>query len=358
MDHQAEQLSDLQRAYRSSLETFLGSQSEQSLYDASQVALQFIQRGVGPEEMVAIHTESLERLLAVTPPLDATRRITQSFQFLIEMMIAYGVRYKDYLDLRMREQASRLERDAEIERLRVAEQVRLQGEAIKEREAFLSFVAHELRNPLTVLIGNIDYLVTSSRATEPARQARIFANLRTASQRLQEIITNMLVMSRVQRSASVASLSSVSLGKIVQDATDEVVLQATDRRTEMDVQIPTPPPVVKGDGAALTRVFINLLDNAIKYTPMGGRVWIRVYQDGDMVYVEIGDTGQGIAETELPHLFDPYYRGFADATPFAKGFGLGLALVKMIVDQHGGSIRVTSRVGSGTVFTVALQASP
>lgn len=346
--------SDLHRAYESSLEAFLRSQSEQSLYDASQMALHFIKRGVGPEEIVAAHTESLEKLLASVPPMDATRRITQSFQFLIEMMIAYGVRYKEYLDLGMKEQALRMERESEIQRLRSEEQVRLQAQAIEDREAFLSFVAHELRNPLTVLMGNIDYLLTGRRASEPEKQSRILVNLKTASQRLQSVVTNLLIISRMQRSESATPVNSVSLNQIIQDAVDEVVLQATDRRIEMDADLPADLPMVKGESVSLTRLFSNLLDNGIKYTPMGGRLWVRAHEDNGMVYVEVGDTGQGISREELPHLFDPYYRAHSKATPFAKGTGLGLALVKTIVDRHGGNIRVDSQPGKGTVFTVAL----
>ena len=345
---------DLNHAYESSLGNFLRSQSEQSLYDASQMALKFIENGVGPEEIVAVHTESLEKLLASVPPMDATRRISQSFQFLIEMMIAYGVRYKEYLDVGMKEQALRLERESEIRRLHAEEQVRLQAQALEDRQALLAFVAHELRNPLTVLMGNIDYLLTGRRASDPEKQSRILANLKAASQRLQNVVTNLLIISRMERSEGSAPMNPIALSQVIQDAVDEVVLQATDRRIEMDADLPSDLPMVKGEGTSLTRLFSNLLENGIKYTPIGGRLWIRAHEENGMVSVEVGDTGQGISQEELPHLFDPYYRARSTATPFAKGAGLGLALAKTIVDRHRGEIRVKSHPGQGTVFTIVL----
>jgi signal transduction histidine kinase len=347
---------DVTRLYAVRLEEFLHEKNERSLYNATQMARELVEGGVGPEEVVALHTDALERSLRDLPPLERTRLMSLSFQFLVEMMITYGVFYKQYLDLRAQDRTQALERNAEIQRVRSEEMIRLQAQTIKDREAFLTFVAHELRNPLTILVGNIEYLLTGKRSGEPERQTRILNNLKTAATRLQNLVTNLLAMSRMQREGGQV-LSSLSLKDIIQQAVDEVVLQATDRRIELEVEPSVDLPPINGDETALVRLFSNLLENGIKYTPMGGRVWVRTSSQNGVVAVEIGDNGQGVPSEELPHLFDLYYRARSSGTPFAKGSGLGLALAKTIVDRHGGEILVESKVGEGTVFTIKLNAA-
>jgi signal transduction histidine kinase len=339
--------------YSATLDAFLQAQSERALYDASQLARVFIERGLGPEEIVAFHTEACDRILRTLPPIERARQIGLSFQFMIEIMIAYGVGYKEYLDLRTRERTSAADRETETLRARTEERIQLQRQAIEERETLLSFIAHELRNPLTILVGNVDYLLTGRRASDPDRQARIFANLKSAATRMQNLVTNLLAISRMQREGA-RPQAMLSVAQVLQDAVDEIILQATDRRIDLDVDLPEETLQVSGDETALVRLFSNLLENAVKYTPMGGRVWVKVALRDSMVCVDVGDTGQGIPPEEVPELFNLYYRARSSATPFAKGAGLGLALAKTIVDRHGGVIRVESEVGKGTVFTTLL----
>lgn len=342
--------------YTARLAEFLRVQTEQALYDASQLARDLIVQGVGPEEIVAFHTESCQQILQDLPPRERARSMSLSFQFLIEMMIAYGVRYKEFLDIRLHERTTALEQEAEIQRARIEEKIQLQRQALKDRETFLSFVAHELRNPLTVLVGNIDYLLRGRRADDPEKRARILANLKEAATRLQNLVTNLLAISRIQREDGQAHLE-LPIGRVLQDAVDEVILQATDRRIDLNVVLPPEGLRVQGDETALVRLFSNLFENAIKYTPIGGRVEVKAELEKGMVRVEVSDTGQGIPSEELPHLFDLYYRARSSGTPFARGAGLGLALVKTIVDRHGGDIRVVSELNRGTVVTVLVPAA-
>lgn len=340
--------------YAETLDQFLREGSEMVLYTASRMAVRFVEEGVGPEEIVSLHQEALERLLGRYSGIEAARLTMLSFQMLVEIMIAYGIRYKEYLDLRASEEVRRKRQEAETRQARAEEQIRLQSQAITERENFLSFIAHELRNPLTILLGNIDYLINSPRAADPEKQARILGNLRTAASRLQALVTNLLAISRVQRTESSLVLKPVSLHTVIQDAMDEVVLQATDRRIALDVQVDEALPPIRGDETSLIRLVSNLLENGIKYTPVGGQVSVRAVREDGMVRMDVADTGQGIPPEELPHVFDLYHRARSSGTPFAKGSGLGLALAKTIVDRHGGEIHVASTPGAGTTFTIVL----
>lgn len=340
--------------YAEMLAQFFRDGSEMVLYNASRMAVRFVEEGIGPEEIVSLHQEALERLLRTHPGIEGTRLTMLSFQVLVEIMIAYGIRYKEYLDLRAGEEVRRERQEAEIRQARAEEQIRLQSQAIAERENFLSFVAHELRNPLTILLGNIDYLLSSPRAADPEKQVRILGNLRKASERLQALVTNLLAISRVQRAESALDLKPISMQTVIEDAVDEVVLQATDRRIALDVHVDPALPPVRGDETSLIRLLSNLLENGIKYTPIGGQVTVRAVRENGRVRVEVADTGQGIPPEELPHVFDLYHRARSSGTPFAKGSGLGLALAKTIVDRHGGEIQVASTAGTGTIFTIRL----
>jgi signal transduction histidine kinase len=145
----------------------------------------------------------------------------------------------------------------------------------------------------------------------------------------------------------------VPLPALVADACDLYADLAEEKQIAIEVRVP--PLTVDVDEARVRQVLANLIDNAVKYTPGGGRVWIEARADGPSVVVEVGDTGIGIGEAELPRVWERLYRG--DASRSARGLGLGLSLVKAIVEAHGGCVAVRSRPGQGSVFTVTLPAA-
>jgi len=215
-----------------------------------------------------------------------------------------------------------------------------------DRRRFLQRLDHELKNPLTAIraglvnVGNGDSEETlSGIQIQVSRISRLTADLR----KLSELETRPLERSAV----NVADL----LQQVFELAQERP--EAVSRRLSLQLpQAPWPLPVISGDYDLLLLVIHNLLDNALKFTRSGGTVEVRAFEDGAAVVVEVADTGPGIPEEDMPHIWEELYRG--QGARGVPGSGLGLALTSAIVQRHGGRIVVRSRSGQGTVFSVRL----
>ena len=148
-------------------------------------------------------------------------------------------------------------------------------------------------------------------------------------------------------------LVPLSLEPLVQELVKELTVLAEDRKVRLTLEA-HPVPLVLGDDGRLTQLLINLLDNALAHTPPGGAVTVRLRPVSGQVVMEVEDTGPGIAPEHLPHLFERFYRGDPARARESGGAGLGLAIVKEIAEAHGGTVRVDSILGKGSVFTVTL----
>jgi len=215
-----------------------------------------------------------------------------------------------------------------------------------DRRRFLQRLDHELKNPLTAIraglvnVGNGDAPETmSSIQTQVQRISRLTADLR----KLSELETRPLERSAVD----MADL----LHQVFELAQERP--EAETRRLSLQLpQAPWPLPAIPGDRDLLLLVIHNLIDNALKFTRPGGTVEVRAFDDGAVVVVEVADTGSGISEEDMPHLWEELYRG--QGARGVPGSGLGLALANAIIQRHGGQIVVRSRPGQGTVFSVRL----
>lgn len=225
-----------------------------------------------------------------------------------------------------------------------------QHEYVQSRLRFIRRLDHELKNPLATIYAQLAYLservggdplerVLSDMLTQVERVSRLVAHLRKLVELEEQTIEHLPV--------DVASL----LREVV-EASQAHPNYAARRVHLLLPQAPWPLPAVKGDRDLLWLAFYNLLDNALKFTRPGDLIEIRASENGSSVIIEIADTGPGIAKDDLPHIFEELYRG-ANAQG-CEGSGLGLALVQTIVKQHGGSVKVRSRPGQGTVFTLSL----
>jgi two-component system OmpR family sensor kinase len=229
-------------------------------------------------------------------------------------------------------------------------QAQTQAQASEERRRFLRRLDHELKNPLTAIRAGLANLkdapsevaqrdALTSVETQVLRISRLVADLR----KLAELEIRPLERTPVDVTALLQEAVAVA-----QDRPE-----AATRRIALTVpQAPWPLPHVPGDWDLLFLAVYNLLDNALKFTQAGDRVEVRAFENGSTVAVEVAETGPGILEEDLPHVWEELYRGrSARGVP---GSGLGLALVRAIVERHGGRALLRSRAGQGTVFTLIL----
>jgi signal transduction histidine kinase len=223
----------------------------------------------------------------------------------------------------------------------------------RAKSAFVATASHELRTPLTALLGFSEMLATRPLGGDEVR--RLANIIRSETDRLARIVDDLLDLSRLEQGlAPRLARRPVAVAPAVVAAVSLFRHRATHR---LSVECEEPLPPVDADPDALDRILKNLVSNAIKYSPAGGLVSVDVRAVGARLEFSVADEGRGIAAEALPRIFEPYYRA-PDASDAARGVGLGLAVVKSLVDAHGGSIRVASAPGQGTRVTFALPAVP
>ncbi|HJU05310.1 MAG TPA: ATP-binding protein [Nitrospiraceae bacterium] len=226
----------------------------------------------------------------------------------------------------------------------------------KSRESqgyFVDYAAHEMQTPLTVLQASLEVTLHKARTTAEYRDALI--NNLEQVERLVTLTRELLTLTRLAGDRTPIRRVSLELRPLLEELIEELAVLAEDHRIRLALHAEPAPPVL-GDPQWLKQAIINLLDNAIRYTPPGGDVTVRLSATGGQVAVAVQDTGPGIGPQHVPHLFERFYR-----TDFARardcgGTGLGLPIVKGIVDAHGGTITVDSHVGEGSIFTLILPA--
>jgi signal transduction histidine kinase len=219
------------------------------------------------------------------------------------------------------------------------------------QRSFCDIAAHEMKTPLTILQGNLEVALLKARTSEEYREALI-NNLEQVG-RLIALTRSLLTLANFTSGKPPVHLKPLALEPMIQDMVDELTLLADDRRITLSFESQT-VPLVLGDAQWLKQALINLLDNALHYTPSGGAVTVRLQAVEDGVTVAVEDTGHGIEPEHLPHLFERFYRTDWARAKDAGGTGLGLPIVKEIAEAHGGTVSVTSQVDKGSVFTLRL----
>jgi heavy metal sensor kinase len=218
---------------------------------------------------------------------------------------------------------------------------------------FIADAAHEIQTPLTVIKGTIEVALQKSRNAEDYRDALV-TNLGQV-ERLGTLTRSLLTLAQFSGDRPPVTLTPLALEPLVQDLIKELSPLAEDRKIQLIVDA-QPVPRVQGDAGRLTQLLINLLDNALAHTPPEGRITIRLKPIAAHVVLQVEDTGSGIAQEHMPHLFERFYRADPARARESGGTGLGLAIVKEIAEAHGGKVAVESTPGQGTCFTVTLPA--
>lgn len=214
---------------------------------------------------------------------------------------------------------------------------------------FIADAAHELRTPLTAVGGQLELLLLGA-VSEPAQQRRSLQRMNGELERMGRLVDDLLTLSRLDARPALRQ-ETVDLSALAQDVAQQMQSLAPDRQ----IAVRTAPAVtITGDGDRLRQVLLNLLDNARKYTPAGGRIDITVHRcDGNAV-VSVADTGIGVSAADVEHVWDRFYRVDQARTRAGGGAGLGLAIVKGIAEAHGGSVALASEAGRGTTVTLTL----
>ncbi|MFG6503161.1 sensor histidine kinase [Microbacterium sp. P05] len=225
-------------------------------------------------------------------------------------------------------------------------------EAERAREQIAAVVSHELRNPLTAVIGHADLLLDDESLSPKAReQIEVIDN---AGQRMQTLISEILGSSRAHFREE-NSTRPADVRRVLEASLESFRPAALGRRVSVRLDAPEVLPIV-GDAFRLRQAFDNILSNAIKYTPGGGTVVITATQADGELRVAFADSGIGIAQADIPRIFDAYFRTQAARESSTPGTGLGMGIVRDIITQHGGSLDIESEQGTGTTVTVHLPA--
>ncbi len=241
---------------------------------------------------------------------------------------------------------------AHIERVRGAEALR---EADRRKSEFLATLAHELRNPLAPIRNGLELLRLAE--TKPALQANVRAMMERQVGHMVHLINDLLDIARVSSGKVVLKVERLALQDVVASAIETSLPQIESSGHTLAVDLPPDPLPIEADTVRLSQVLSNLLSNAAKYTPQGGRVTVAARREGDEVVIVVSDTGIGIAAESLPEVFEMFTQVSRSIDRAKGGLGIGLALVRHLVQLHGGSVAAASAgVGQGSSFTVRLPA--
>jgi signal transduction histidine kinase len=224
--------------------------------------------------------------------------------------------------------------------------------AEKEQQQFIADVSHELRTPLTVMRGSLEVALEEDRSAEEYREA--MGNALLEVRHLTRLSQNLLFLARGQAGRVTLSFANADLVKFLADATHDLLPAISDKELALSVELPEEPVGAFIDTDRILQVVHNLVENAIRYTPTGGRILVRLVSSSSEVRIEVTDSGIGIPEAQVPHVFERFYRSDQARRLHPGGSGLGLSIVKWIVEAHKGTVAVTSRLGEGTTFTVTL----
>ena len=222
-------------------------------------------------------------------------------------------------------------------------------EAFTSQRQFMEDISHELKTPLSVLKGELE--VTLKRIRSPHEYETALHSSLEEVNRIAGIVENLLTLARFDAKTTTLQAIPLDLNVLIKDAVDVIQVLALQKNIRLQFNSAHSVEVL-ADRNQLKRLILNILDNAIKYTPSGGDIFIDLRQQKDSADIEITDTGIGIPEAELPHIFDRFYR--VDKSRSSVGFGLGLSIAQSIAMAHGGKISAKANSPQGTIFTISL----
>ncbi|MDX1638344.1 MAG: hybrid sensor histidine kinase/response regulator, partial [Balneolaceae bacterium] len=317
------------------------------------------------------------QFLGLVPPmlglLPMDMKISQTIYISVFSLLLTGISSQIYLNryrqYRARQQAERLgrklkERSIIMEKLKDrSEQQAMQlveNEKLKDR--FFGNISHELRSPLTVILGPLhDLLNQDTQSEEMTLDSSVVRLMHRNAHHLLQLINQLLDLSKIDSGSLDLQRATIDLSEFVHDRVKSFIPLSESKQLEIEVHKGVAPLYINADPELLGRVIGNVITNAIKYSESGGGIAVtigRSCRSPDRALITVTDSGPGISEQDLPHIFDRFYRGTQSAKNHAAGTGIGLALVKEITELHGGRVSVKSTRGEGSTFMVELPATP
>jgi heavy metal sensor kinase len=226
-------------------------------------------------------------------------------------------------------------------------------QAFTSQRLFIEDLTHELKTPLAVLKGELE--VTLKRMRSAREYESVLESSLEEIDRIIRIVEDLLVLARLEKGVAALDKEDLEAGELVAQCVEDIRVLAEPKGISVRFESKDGTNV-RGDSVKLRRLFLNVLDNAIKYTPPGGEVKVEVVREEERVKITVRDTGPGIPEKDMPRIFDRFFRGQGHGRE--KGFGLGLSIAKAIAEAHGGRIEVSTADGGGTCFDMFLPIRP
>jgi PAS domain S-box-containing protein len=222
----------------------------------------------------------------------------------------------------------------------------------KMKSEFIAMVTHELRTPIAAVEQQLTVILNKMAGEITEKQEQLLQRAKERTRGLLNLIKDLLDLSKIEAGKMVQYKEPLALQEVIQRVVDLMRVEAENKK--LDLQFSSSPKVslINADRNSMEGIFMNLISNAIKYTPEGGKVWVTLSEEGGFVKATVSDTGIGLKKEDIPRIFDKFYRVKTTETRQIVGTGLGLSIVKSIVDAHLGSISVESEEGGGTTFTV------
>jgi PAS domain S-box-containing protein len=224
----------------------------------------------------------------------------------------------------------------------------------KMKSEFIAMVTHELRAPIAAVEQQLTVILNKMAGEVTEKQEKLLNRAKERTRGLLNLIKDLLDLSKIEAGKMVQYKEPLALQEVIQRVVDLMRVEAENKKIDLQFSSPPKVPMINADRNSMEGIFTNLISNAIKYTPEGGKVWVTLGEGGGFVKATVSDTGIGLKKEDLPRIFDKFYRVKTTETRQIVGTGLGLSIVKSIVDAHLGSISVESEEGGGTTFTVLL----
>lgn len=240
-----------------------------------------------------------------------------------------------------------------IENVRLYQNVTKEQKQIEKiKNEFIATASHDLKNPIMSISGYSTLLTKAGPLN--TQQEEFIGRIQNSTKNMLELVQNMLQLTEIDLQKMDSNQTDVDVVAMLKEITAEFEIQAQQKEQKLEFQTSITDAFIHGDVLQLKQVFRNLVGNAIKYTPNGGRINITAQSTHDFIEIQVQDTGYGIPSEDLPHIFDRFYRVRSGKVSEIEGNGLGLAIVKSIVEQHKGEVRVQSKSNEGTIFTIEL----
>ncbi len=223
------------------------------------------------------------------------------------------------------------------------------------RRELLSHVSHDLRTPLASLLGYLETWELNQEKLSPEQSRQYIATAKKSAQRISSLVEQLFELAHLDSGNVQVNREPFSIAELVQDVLQKFRIVAEEKNIHLSVTPQDTRISVVGDIEKLERVFTNLIENALRHTRDGGSITVRLNDNGALVAIEVVDTGIGIPDEDIPHIFDPHYKAGNSVRGNTAHGGLGLAITKRLLELHQSTIRVSSQMGRGTTFEFALQ---